>query len=74
VAKVKVFLEPHETEDDARDLLLKALTHHEGGGEHQEAFAQPAARDVFNRMILEHDRMWAKMLKEIAALIDEEVG
>jgi hypothetical protein len=74
MATVKIFLEPHETEADAQALLLKALTHHEAGAEHQEAFHQPAARDVFNRMIVEHDKMWAKMLKEINQVIDEEVG
>ncbi len=73
MATVKIFLEPHETEADAKDLLFKALTHHEGGEEHREAFHQPAARDVFNRMIVQHEDMWAKMLKEINQVIDEEV-
>ena len=74
MATVKVFLEPHETEDDARDLLVKALTHHEAGGEHKEAFHQPAARDVFTKMINEHDKIWQQMLKEISAVIDDEVS
>lgn len=73
MATVKIFLDPHETEVDAQDLLLKALTHHEGGAEHKEAFHQPAARDVFNKMIVEHDKMWAKMLKEINQVIADEV-
>ena len=74
MAEVKIYLDPHETEEDAHDLLRKALEHHEGGGEHQETFHQPAARDVCNQMVVEHDRMWARMLREISAVIDEEVG
>lgn len=74
MATVKVFLEPHETEDDARDLLVKALTHHEGGGEHKETFQQPAARDVFAKMMIEHGKMWQKILKEISVIIEDEVS
>lgn len=74
MATVKIFLEPYETEDDAREVLVKALSHHEAGGEHQEAFHQPAARDVFSKMIVEHEKMWQRMLKEVSAVIDEEVN
>ncbi len=73
MATVKIFLEPHETEADANDLLFKALTLHEEGTAHVATFHQPAPRDVFNKMIVEHDKMWAKMLKEISQVIDEEV-
>lgn len=73
MATVKIILEEHETEEDANNLLLKALLHHESGGEHRESFHQPAAQDVFNKMILEHEKMWQHMLKEINQVIDEEV-
>jgi hypothetical protein len=71
--QVKIILEHDETEEEAKELLLKALTPPEAGEEHIQAFHQPAARDVFNTLIHEHDKMWKHMLKEINAVLDEEV-
>lgn len=74
MATVKITLEAHESEESATELLIKALTHHEVGGEHRESFNQPAARDVFESMIKLHELTTVKILKEISEVIDEEVS
>jgi hypothetical protein len=73
MATVRIILDPHESEADARELLVKALTHHEDGAQHKQTFLQPAARDVYEKMMVEHEAMFSKMLKEINQVIDEEV-
>lgn len=71
--RVQVFLDDGETIDSAHELLQKAMQKHVAGQEHKSAFHQPSARDVFNRMIKEHDKMWVDILKEIDKVIDDHV-
>lgn len=73
MAKVKIYLEPHETPEDAEEMLKKALQHHEAGKEHKQAFHNPAARDVFNKLIKEHEKTWKKMMDDIFEVIDKDV-
>lgn len=74
MATVKILLDEHETIEEAQESLLKALVHHDAGEEHKAAFHQPAARDVFETMIKEHDAMWDRILKEINGVLEEEVS
>ena len=73
MAKVKIYLEPGETQDDVQELLIKAFQHHSAGAEHKQAFHDPAARDAFNKMINAHSKMFERMLKEVNQVIDEDV-
>jgi hypothetical protein len=73
MAKVELHLEPGETEEEVQEMLIKAFQHHAAGKEHKEAFHEPAARDVFNYMINQHDKTWAKILQEVSVVLDEEV-
>jgi len=68
--EIKVFLDPHETEQDAQDALFKAVTMH---AEDPKGFSQPGARAVYEEMTRLHDAAWAKMLKNIFAVIDDEI-
>lgn len=72
MAKIEIHLEKGETEEEVEEMLIKAFQHHAAGKEHKEAFHEPAARDVFNKMINVHDKMWDKTLREILAVLDEE--
>lgn len=72
MAIVKIFLEPGETPEEAQEMLQKAYQYHAAGGEHKQAFHDPAPRDVFNKLINEHDKMLSKMLKEILEVLNED--
>lgn len=72
MAVVKIFLEGNETEEEAKEMLLKALTSQESGELHQETFRQPAVRDVYEQMDAAHQNMWSKMLEEISQVLDSE--
>ncbi len=71
MATVKIILGPNETEAEAKELLIKALSHEEGE-EHHEAFHQPAAREVIQVMTIDHDVMWQTMLEQIFQVLEEE--
>lgn len=73
MATVKIYLNKNETEEDAREVLLKALSMNETGDAHVEAFHQPAAREVFEHMERKHDIMWREMMEEIFLVLEEEV-
>jgi hypothetical protein len=73
MAKIKIYLEDDETIEQAEDLLFKAMQHHRAGAEHKQAFHQPSARDVFNKLIKEHEKTWSEIQKEINKIIDEDV-
>jgi hypothetical protein len=71
MAKVKIYLDKGETVEQVEDLLVKAFQQHAAGAEHKNAFHDPAARDVFNKLINEHEKMLESMIKEIMKVIDE---
>lgn len=73
MAKVEIILENGETEEEVQEMLIKAFQHHAAGEEHKQAFHDPAARDVFNKLINEHEKVMADIMKEIFAVIDSEV-
>lgn len=70
---VKIFLSPNETEEDAKEALIKALTQAQVKSEHVNDFHQPAAQDVLAKLVITHDKMFKKLIKEISEVIDEEV-
>lgn len=73
MSKVKILLEPGETQLDADHALQKALEFHSGGSAHdQEAFDDPAMVDLANRVEQDHAKMYASMMREILDVIDEE--
>lgn len=69
---VKIFLHAGETEDEGRELLLKALSSHAEGATHEETFHQPAARAVLEYMLREHSKTWVNILSEISEAINEQ--
>lgn len=71
--KVKILLEPGESQLDADHALQKALEHHSLGGAHdEEAFDDPAMVDLSQRLEQDHSKMYANMMREILGVIDEE--
>ena len=73
MAKVQITLDPEETEEEAREALVKAFQHLEEGGNHQPArFQQPVAQDVIEKMNQEHNKMWRNLLRDINQLLEED--
>ena len=72
MAKVKIILEKGETDRDAEDALLKAITSHNTGEAHVEGFDDPAMNDVTNKMEELHKKMYQEMLEEINEALDSE--
>lgn len=71
--KVKILLEPGETEFDADIALQKALEFHSSGDAHDdEAFEDPAMVDLSHKLDREHAKMYSQMIQEIMAVLDEE--
>ncbi len=72
MATVKFILEASESEEEAKEMLLKALSLQASGDVHTEAFAQPGVEAVVKRMEADHAAMWKAMLAEIEAVIEGE--
>lgn len=73
MARVKILLEPGETELDAAHDLQKAFEFQSSGQAHDdESFDDPAMVDLAQRLEQEHSRMYAGMMREILDVIDGE--
>lgn len=73
MAKVKIFLEPGETIQDAEDSLLKAMVHHNSGDVHSShSFQDPAMVAIANKMENIHAKIYQEMLQEIFETLDQE--
>ncbi len=72
MAKVKILLEKGETEREAEDSLLKAITSHNNGEVHTDGFADPAMNDVVAKMQDIHNKMYQEMIQEICDALDSE--
>lgn len=72
MAKVKILLEPGETELDADAALQKALEFHSSGDAHSEDFDDPAMVHALQRMDAEHAKIYAEMIREVGDLLDKE--
>lgn len=73
MSRVKILLEPGETELDVAHDLQKALEFQTSGQSHdEEAFDDPAMVDLANRLEQDHSRMYAAMMREILDAIDGE--
>lgn len=73
MAKVKILLEPGESQLDAECALQKALEYHSSGSSHdEEAFDDPAMVDLSQRLENDHAKMYSEMMREILDVIDGE--
>lgn len=73
MAKVKILLEPGETQLDADNAIQKALEYHSSGEVHDdEPFDDPAMVHMAQRMEDIHTRIYADMVREISNVLDEE--
>jgi hypothetical protein len=73
MAKVKIFLEPGETQQDAEDSLFKAMQHHNTGEVHSShSFQDPAMVAVSQKMEKIHSEIYQDMLNEIFQELDKE--
>lgn len=73
MARIKVILEPGETQLDVDNAMEKALAFHTNGDVHSEqSFDDPAMDHVAQRMRDAHSRMYAEMIREISDVLDEE--
>ena len=72
MAKIKIILEKGETEREAEESLLKAITSHNSGEVHTEGFDDQAMNDVTMTMEQLHEKMYQEMLEEINDALDSE--
>ena len=73
MAKVKIYLEGIETQMDAEDALLKAITHHSSGEVHDEAsFDDPAMQDLSLKLQQLYKRIHSEMIEEISEVLDSD--
>lgn len=73
MAKVKILLEPGETELDAHEALSKALEIHNNGDTHvKESFEDPAMIHLSQRMDKIHEMIYKDMVQEIIDELDKE--
>lgn len=73
MSRVKILLEPGETELDAAHDLQKALEFQSSGAAHDDqAFDDPAMVDLAQRLESDHSKMYTNMMREILDVIDEE--
>lgn len=73
MATVKIFLELNETEQEAKETLLKALSSAVSEEDDAAAFPNPAAQDVYNILMQSHQDIWDRLLRDISIIIDEEL-
>lgn len=70
---VKIILDKDETQEEAENMLLKALTSHVNGDIHvKESFEDPAMIDAWNRLSKLHDDVYKDMIAEINDALDSE--
>lgn len=73
MAKVKILLEKGETQHDAEQALMKALTHHASGDVHSShTFTDPAMVHTANRMEEIYKKISQEMIQEIGEALDED--
>lgn len=73
MAKVKIILNPGETQQDAEDSLLKALQHHNSGDVHSShTFQDPAMVAVAEKLELEGQKIYQDMMTEIFEELDKD--
>lgn len=70
--RVKIFLEPGETQHDADHALQKAFELHSTGEAHEEVFSDPAMAHVAQRMEESHNQVYADMIREIIEELEKE--
>lgn len=68
--KVKVYLNPGESDLDADLTLLKAISHHVSGDAHSEKFQDPAMDDVALKLQSAHRVMYDNLTKEIITVLE----
>lgn len=72
MAKVKILLEPGESQEEAHDALVKALTAHEQGEIHTDTFLDPVMEEASNHMKDSYRDINREMLAEIEEVLDRE--
>lgn len=73
MAKVKILLEPGETELDADIAIQKAFDYHSSGDAHiEEAFDDPAMVHTAQRLEEIHEKIYIEMIREITEQLDKE--
>lgn len=73
MAKIKIFVDKDETKKEAEDMLFKALNLHRSGDAHDsDEFDDPAMDDMFGRISKKHKDIFADMMQEVMAALDEE--
>ena len=73
MATVKIYLEPNETEDQAKEQLTKAFQAQANGDTHNDDFTSPLARQIAATLKAAHVQMLQKMFKEIQAVVGKEL-
>ena len=73
MAKIKILLEPGETEIDADAAIHKAMEFHANGDVHdEEAFDDPAMVHMAQRMEELHTKAYDAMIREIIETLNKE--
>lgn len=69
--QVKILLEPGETQEQAEEILLKALKHKQSL-DPEESFGDPAMTDMSHKLFKAHADMYPDMIAEINEALDAE--
>lgn len=73
MAKVKIFLEPNETLQEAEGQLQKAFDLHNSGDVHaSHQFQDPAMVSVAQKMEQKHKQIHQEMMQEIFEELDKD--
>ena len=72
MAKVKIYLEPGETQREAEEALHKAFITHANGEIHKDNFQDPAMADAANLMENMFKKINTEMLEEINEALAED--
>ena len=70
--KVKITLDENETIEEAKDLLIKALSL-ENAIDHKESYADPLAEESLNTLNDEVKELYKKMFSEIGEALAKDV-
>lgn len=73
MARVKILLDQNEDQLDADLAINKAFNLHASGAVHdQEKFNDPAVQHALEQVVDAYAKMYAQLLREISAVLDEE--
>lgn len=73
MAKVKIYVEPGETLEEAKEDLQKALNFQSSGEVHDDnTYEDPAMRNLSDRLEEMHKETYANIIREVIQALDKD--